>query len=59
MARAMLFPVSFGGAVVGLVGMLCAPDGLTGDVAALLFLTCAVAFGALVIWYPAGGTREE
>jgi hypothetical protein len=54
----VLFPVSFAGALTGIIGMLFAPDGATGEVAALLFLGCAIVFGALVIWYP-NGVREE
>jgi hypothetical protein len=54
----VLFPVSFAGALTGIIGMLFAPDGVTGEVAGLLFLGCAIVFGALVIWYP-NGVREE
>jgi hypothetical protein len=52
-----LFPVSFGGALVGVLGMICAPDGITADVAGLLFLGCATLFGALIAWYPVRGTN--
>jgi hypothetical protein len=55
---AVLFPVSFAGALTGIIGMLFAPDGATGEVAGLLFLGCSLIFAALVVWYP-GGVREE
>ena len=55
----VLFPASFAGAVTGMIGMLFAPDGVTGDVAGLLFLACAMLFGALVIWYPVGAPNRD
>ncbi len=55
----IMFPASFAGALTGIVGMMFAPDGITGDVAGLLFLACAMVFGALVIWYPVGPARED
>ena len=53
-----LFPISFGGALVGVLGMIGAPDALTADVAALLFLGCAIIFSALIVWCPYPGRTD-
>lgn len=59
LTEAMMFPISFAGALIGIIGMILAPDGVTGEVAGLLFLACAMIFGVLVVWYPTGGTPER
>lgn len=54
----VLFPSSFAGALVGIVGMILAPDGTTAVVASVLFLACALLFGALIVWYPVRGAER-
>jgi len=54
----ILFPTSFGGALMGVIGMICAPDGVTAVVASSLFLACSLVFGALIVWFPVRGAER-